>query len=581
MASVILIVFCVTPVVAGDEPPLSESDQAWLEEAEAVLRQPVDVNAASYDELLQIPWLSPRVAKAIISFRDSLGGSFSSRAQLAQVKGIDDATLAALLVKTPDSVVRRWAAGFRTGTRLDSVAGGVRQAAGLARFDWRSPVLRSVFQIEKDAGEPELTDFIGCGLEYRLTKATVVVGDYTMTGGTGLVLASPRARSRYAVRSGDFPAGPRMASSVQETRLLRGAGVRFRWGRAGAGVAVSAAQRDARLDEHGAVRRFSSGGVHVDSAARAEKGQVVEWHGALAAECQFAAWQLGGTATVLRFSRPVQPVDTQRDFAGSSLAVGSFWAGSATGNYRLATELAAASTGGLALAATLDRDFADRFDVTAKFRWRSQQYFAPHGCWTTLAAVERQTTVSGRFRFRLKPVQIVVNANTRRTGEDDSLPGRIELVLEQRGGNGQVELRLGRSYEGEQERLTTAGFGFTWQAWRVLSGRLRVGYKSDVLRKLDGGVLAGIVRADLGPVRVSLAATRFHIPRGGVTLSWSEPAAFRDGTVFSSRQSCWRTAATVAFRIGVIQATFGGVVEPGNSRSRGVSFQLEAREHGH
>ncbi|HPG31142.1 MAG TPA: helix-hairpin-helix domain-containing protein, partial [bacterium] len=51
--------------------------------------EPVNINAAAYEELRQIPYISIKIANDIIRYRESRGG-FKKIAELKNIKGIDN-----------------------------------------------------------------------------------------------------------------------------------------------------------------------------------------------------------------------------------------------------------------------------------------------------------------------------------------------------------------------------------------------------------------------------------------------------------------------------------------------------------
>lgn len=87
----LLIVACVAALAAGawwasrrDAPPRNRTHP---EAARAL-----DVNAASYEELLSVPGVTPRLARAILAERAS-GGPFARTEDLRRVRGIGPKTL--------------------------------------------------------------------------------------------------------------------------------------------------------------------------------------------------------------------------------------------------------------------------------------------------------------------------------------------------------------------------------------------------------------------------------------------------------------------------------------------------------
>ncbi|MFO7651148.1 MAG: helix-hairpin-helix domain-containing protein, partial [bacterium] len=198
--AIALLLVAFTPLPAEFYgPPLVEEDRVWIEEAEAVFASPVDVNSANLESLLAIPWLSPRVAAAILRARDSLG-RFDNLSEVARVPGVDESVLAALAVAARAAPVPVPVQGRLLVTaRTDSLAGGGRAVAALSRLTAGGSAWDAAVVAEKDAGETDWADFLGAGVEYRLARARLIAGDYTLASGLGLALSAPGGRSVFAV----------------------------------------------------------------------------------------------------------------------------------------------------------------------------------------------------------------------------------------------------------------------------------------------------------------------------------------------------------------------------------------------
>ncbi|MGN0632006.1 MAG: helix-hairpin-helix domain-containing protein [Ruminococcus sp.] len=65
----------------------TEAENELIEEDEYIVQFPLDLNAAGFEELKQLPGIGEELAANIIEYRDSIGG-FCSRQQLLDVRGI-------------------------------------------------------------------------------------------------------------------------------------------------------------------------------------------------------------------------------------------------------------------------------------------------------------------------------------------------------------------------------------------------------------------------------------------------------------------------------------------------------------
>ena len=74
------------------QSPAAEIEAPAAEEAEAVPQGPVDINAASLEELDTLPGIGPALAQRIIDYRTE-NGPFQTLEDLTKVRGIGPATL--------------------------------------------------------------------------------------------------------------------------------------------------------------------------------------------------------------------------------------------------------------------------------------------------------------------------------------------------------------------------------------------------------------------------------------------------------------------------------------------------------
>ena len=323
-----------------------EGDPTALLERLASLRaDPLDVNAATAEELAQVPALGPLGGAAVVREREA-GGPFASLGDLRRVRGLSDGDVrdaAPYLTvgagrparfPAPPTVADlrsdlRVAAVQRVQRRLDLAAGylGPDSAraypGGPARLYTRlSATVRRQLSVnltlEKDPGET----FEG-GVDYVSGHAALldagrvdalVVGDFVAEFGQGVVLwrASGFGKGPDAVggpiRSGR---GLRPYGSVDETNFLRGVGLTVA---AAPGLYVSAfaSRRDLdasvlapdTLDGRGAdglgvVTSLSADGLHRTDRERARAGALGETLVGGGAEVRVSSAALVGRAGVV------------------------------------------------------------------------------------------------------------------------------------------------------------------------------------------------------------------------------------------------------------------------------------------
>ncbi|MDT7857651.1 helix-hairpin-helix domain-containing protein [Rubrivirga sp. S365] len=325
---------------------------ALLERLAAIRADPLDVNAATAEELAQVPALGPVGAAAVVRDREA-NGPFPSVNALRRVDGLSGADvldagpyLTAVAGRparfpAPPTLADvasglRYAGTQRVQRRLDLGAGFLgpdssrAYAGGPARVYTRLQAtyrrqLSVNLTLEKDPGEPFAG---GVGYDHVSGHAALldagridalVVGDFVAEFGQGVALwrASGFGKGPDAVggplRSGR---GLRPYGSVDETHFLRGAGLTVA---ATPHVYVSAFASRRRLDASvlapdttdglGIVTSRTSTGLHRTDRERARRGALGETLVGGGAELRLASARVVGRAGVVgtrsTFSTPL------------------------------------------------------------------------------------------------------------------------------------------------------------------------------------------------------------------------------------------------------------------------------------
>ena len=266
--------------------------QQWdvqLQELRPLHDHPMNINMATREELLRLPFLDEQQVEEIHAYV-YLHGSLLTAGELRLVPLLDGRTrrFLSLFVTFGDAPPSQWPKGrsftpvrqtlltrvdvplyYRRGYRVtDGYAGDPLYHRTQYRLQ-AGKHLRVGGQVEKDAGE-RWVDSWGAYAEVRqvgpLRRA--VVGDYRMGFGEGLVVggSSWYARSTPASR---VQSGIRASTGTDEARFLRGAAATLALGRE-VSVTLFASRRmlDATLQSDGSVRTFLSSGLHRTTSER-------------------------------------------------------------------------------------------------------------------------------------------------------------------------------------------------------------------------------------------------------------------------------------------------------------------------
>lgn len=356
--------------------------ESITETIEALRLSPLDLNAATADELTELPGVSLLLAERIVAYRDRIGG-FRSLPELTSVPGMTEriygtirpflrlgaASGPAQRRASPYPAIPSWGL-IRNDLRLDAVQ-RVGRRLGTARSDtsdvYAGDPLRTTTRLrlksrrrldaslllDTDAGERAAFDLPGGRLGSDFASAgvlvrgfgrveTAVVGDFQARFGQGLVawrsgsLGKSREATRGVARSGD---GLSLHASAEETRFLRGGGLAFR---VTPRVTVTAYGSRRRLDasageDSTSFTTIGTSGLHRTASEIARRGQLGETHGGLAVRLRRGAFDGGVVATATRFDAPLRPDSTAaRRFAARGT---DFSAASAFGHGRVRSAL--------------------------------------------------------------------------------------------------------------------------------------------------------------------------------------------------------------------------------------------------
>lgn len=306
----IYILLCLLPVslatLRAQEAPLLESllenaepetpeADGFLELIEDLQRHPLAVNSATAGELLQIPFLSGEIAREIVAYRKRRG-HLNSVADLDSVPGISRElaeALAPLLRFQPKATQARIEYRIRTARALHTPA-GYHSSDPERRY--HNPLylhhrlrlhLRSGWEAgalwEKDAGEADWFDFGSAYLSAAWPHAhtELILGDYHLEAGQGLLLSSPYGSARSLEGDLTFSRQPfrwRVNRSSDENAFLRGLMGHFRPLRQlDLNLAYSRHALDATLTEDSlTVRSFYQTGYHRTGSEIRKQHRVTE-----------------------------------------------------------------------------------------------------------------------------------------------------------------------------------------------------------------------------------------------------------------------------------------------------------------
>ncbi|MEQ8523455.1 helix-hairpin-helix domain-containing protein [Gracilimonas sp.] len=239
-----------------DSEEVGEAGEQLTQFLEDLAANPVNINSSGLDDLLQVPGINLKIARAIIEFRSSK--PFEEKSELLEVRGIGEATYQRMVPyitiggaesRFRDMYMRPeyWMANrkvevfsryqqnlqMREGFREPDSAGGYlgSPAKYYQRFRITSNHLSLNLTQEKDPGETlqGVTGFDYNSGHVALTDngklKDFVIGDYSLSFGQGLVLWTGGAFGKGREVTGTISKnerGVKAYSSAQETDFFRG-----------------------------------------------------------------------------------------------------------------------------------------------------------------------------------------------------------------------------------------------------------------------------------------------------------------------------------------------------------------------
>ncbi len=254
-----------------------------LDELEYYRNHPVRINTASFQELSQVPFLSPGLAVRILFKRDSLGTLTPS--DLEQIPNLDHNTLALILPFIAFDIQKSRDEGSETANPDWKVSGRSRftsrpQAARQSsaekypgsevrqydQLDFSSPNASGGFLYDRDPGETFQAGFVSgyLGIENEGIVRKAVIGNYTLNAGEGLTLSNFRSSSMggnalYQIKSKGRTIVPHL--STDEFHYFQGVAVSADLHPLSLTTFYSSKPIDATIDSNNVVTSFYSSGL--------------------------------------------------------------------------------------------------------------------------------------------------------------------------------------------------------------------------------------------------------------------------------------------------------------------------------
>jgi hypothetical protein len=392
--------------------------EAVLETLFQFYQRPLDLNAASYDELAATYVLSEAQLRAFFAYRAS-AGSLVSLYELQAVPGFDAATIQRLLpfvtVRTGTSVDWNRASQYlllRYDQVLEQKRGyspppprstsrylGSPQRLFVRYKFYRAQAFAMGFTLEKDAGErldwqPGLrrygADFLSfhAQLQNRGRLKNLTLGDYQLQIGQGLVLSAGfyiGKGSETVLTARRSHLGARAYTSAVENGFFRGTTATVRLTRTlDLTGFYSRQRRDANVVDETTVSSLQTSGLHRTPSELSDRASLLAQDAGLHLLYHPASQrvQLGLTYLTTTFDKRLQKANrlyNRYEFAGTHNAVFGLHGSVSVRNVNTFWEAARSSSGGLGVVAGTLASFSRRWDGALVFRHYDRHFHSFYG----------------------------------------------------------------------------------------------------------------------------------------------------------------------------------------------------------
>jgi hypothetical protein len=294
-----------------DQSEMPGDIEELLLELEQLRQRKIPINTATVEELLLIPFLSADDARRIVAFRET-DGPFTSIEQLEGVIGTETARRVSLFlafepmllekrVEGKPQLAGRWYSRYfseipeRKGILSGKYQGGNYKLYNRFSLGYEGIAVNGV--MEKDIGEPEISDFNSFSLGYEGSGPVerFIVGNYTVNLGQGLLFGQSRYFSKGVDPLGVSLTGRRLKaySSSAENGFMQGAAASLDFEPFTITAFYSNNHVDASVRD-GVVTTIRTSGYHRTDSEREHKDNVREKVAGLNMLYRFDAGRAGG-----------------------------------------------------------------------------------------------------------------------------------------------------------------------------------------------------------------------------------------------------------------------------------------------
>jgi hypothetical protein len=343
---------------AGENMSDDTDIQEILEDLEHLRQNPLQINSASYDELIGLHLLSEIQVNNLILFRERTGTIYSLY-EMASIDGFSPDILEKIgpfinfdiqekgrvRKKSSDEMLVRSNRSFSSSGESDQAKYEGSPERYYLRMKHVSPKFECGLVAEKDPGEAFFSQSNKHGFDYTNTYANfrigkenrIFAGAYHVRFGQGLVAWQGFSMGKSAETTQIFRSdqGIRSFASTDENQFFRGVAGQFKYGRVSFYPFVSRNRVDASLDTldgkpyFGA---FQTSGYHRSGSEISGENSLLQFTGGAHLTYSYDLWSFGLTTVYTRFDaemiRSNEPYNQFLPEGKENLVAGFDWKGS-------------------------------------------------------------------------------------------------------------------------------------------------------------------------------------------------------------------------------------------------------------
>ena len=406
------------------------------------INNPIDINKADYEDFIQIPHLTPVEAISIINYRKR-NGNFNKVEELQLVEGMDELLFNKirlfLLVRTKPLKKK---IEIRNRTINDSFTfNNEFKDWGISnRIKVKYSNFDLVFQTDKDALESSLIDFYSIGVSYTTKQDRLIIGNYLLGFGQGLVFSKPyynyvATKAFSGLKTRELS----LLTSALENNSLFGLAYNRNFNNFSFAGFLSSNRLDAELESNEFIEKIIYTGKHIDSLSLTNKDKLREDLIGTRIKYKIGSWLLGFSGFHNRYCHLFAPEDSTNSFYGDRLTILGFDGSGVIGHYFWQSEIAYSFGSGLGISCGLIGDWKP-LRVSVNLTGTQKNFYSPHS--RSYSLINKKDNLSSNlnlqydfYRFRL-----IFNGSTKTDFVVDSLPAKIESGIERK--EGKLKIRI-------------------------------------------------------------------------------------------------------------------------------------------